>query len=108
MNLVIDFGYNLALAEPNKNKFKQIWLAEIEAKLVLETHAGQAWVTLHVCLGEHSGHHQQPPHCQELAHIHTSTAEEKRDARCCKSGCRETLSVFFLTLQKIQRKVQRC
>ena len=60
VNLVVDFGYSPALAKPNNNKIKQIRRTEIEAKLVLETHA--------VCLGEHSGHHQQPPHRQELPH----------------------------------------
>ena len=35
------------------NKFKQLWLTETEAKLVFETRDGQAWGSLHVCLGEH-------------------------------------------------------
>ena len=60
------------------NNFKQIWLAEIEAKLVFETHAVQAWGTLHVCLGEHPGYHQQPPNRQELPHRHISPAVQRR------------------------------
>jgi hypothetical protein len=41
------------------NKFKQLWLSGVEARIVFETHAGQAWDTLHVCLGEHAGHQTQ-------------------------------------------------
>ena len=32
------------------NKFKNLWLAGVEGKLVFETHAGKAWVHLHVQL----------------------------------------------------------
>ena len=67
-----------------QNKFKQLWLAGIQAKLVFETHAGHAWGTLHVCLGEHPGHHQQPPHSQEVPPSpsrHISPARQRRKAR---------------------------
>ena len=66
------------------NKFKQLWLAGIQAKLVFETHAGHAWGTLHVCLGEHPGHHQQPPHPQEVPPgppRHISPARQRRRER---------------------------
>ena len=63
------------------NKFKQLWLAGIEAKLVFETRAGQAWGTLHVCLGEHPGHLQQPSPPQEQPHRHMSPARQRRRER---------------------------
>ena len=64
------------------NKFKQLWLAGIEAKLVFETHAGQAWGTLHVSLGEHPGQHQQPcPPPQEPLHRRVSPAKQRRRER---------------------------
>ena len=63
------------------NKFKQLWLAGIDAKLVFETHAGQAWGTLHVCLGEHPGHQQHPPHPHELPPRHMGPARQRRRER---------------------------
>ena len=63
------------------NKFKQLWLAGIEAKLVFETHAGQAWGTLHVSLGEHPGHHLLPCHGQEPHHRHVSPGKQRRRER---------------------------
>jgi hypothetical protein len=63
------------------NKFKQLWLAGTEAKLVFETRAGQAWGTLHVCLGEHPGHLQQPSPPQEQPHRHMSPARQRRRER---------------------------
>ena len=66
------------------NKFKQLWLAGIQAKLVFETHAGHAWGSLHVCLGEHPGHQQQPPHPQEEPPCpprHISPARQRRRER---------------------------
>ena len=62
-------------------KFKQLWLAGIEAKLVFETHAGQAWGTLHVSLGEHPGHHLLPCHGQEPHHRHVSPGKQRRRER---------------------------
>ena len=47
------------------NKFKSLWLDGIQAKVVFETCAGQAWGTLHVCLGEHPLQHRPPPHPKE-------------------------------------------
>ena len=35
------------------NKLKQLWLTGKEAKLEFETYEGQAWGSLHVCLGQH-------------------------------------------------------
>ena len=43
------------------NKFKSLRLAGIEAKLVFETCAGQAWGTLNVQMGEHPCQSQTPP-----------------------------------------------
>ena len=59
------------------NKFKSLWLAGIEAKLVFETHAGKAWGTLHVCLGEHPLHHELPPHLQEHPRKRNSPAKQR-------------------------------
>ena len=61
------------------NKFKQLWLTETEAKLVFETRDGQAWGSLHVCLGEHP--HQHPPHSQEYPRGQNSPARQRRRER---------------------------
>ena len=64
------------------NKFKNLWLAGVEAKLVFETHAGKAWGTLHVCLGEHPGQDQQPlVHPQEHPHKKLSPSKQRRMER---------------------------
>ena len=63
------------------NKFNQLWLAGIEARLVFETHGGQAWGTLHVCLGEHPGLPQPHFYPQEPHHKHISPAKQRRRER---------------------------
>ena len=63
------------------NKLKQLWLAGIEAKLVFETQGGNAWGTLHVCLGEHPGRHPLPHHPQEPPQRHFSPAKQRRRER---------------------------
>jgi hypothetical protein len=63
------------------NKFKSLWLAGIEAKLVFETRAGQAWGNLQVCLGEHPFQHQPTPHPQEHPRNHDSPAKQRRRER---------------------------
>ena len=40
-------------------KFSSLWKAGRDACLQIETHAGQACITLRLGLGEHSGHKQQ-------------------------------------------------
>ena len=63
------------------NKFKSLWLAGIEAKLVFETRAWQAWGTLQVCLGEHPLQHQPPPHPQERPRERNSPSQQRRRKR---------------------------
>jgi hypothetical protein len=63
------------------NKFKSLWLAGIEAKLVFETRAGQAWRTLQVFLGEHPLQLQPPPHPQEHRCGRNSPAKMRRRER---------------------------
>ena len=41
------------------NKFKSLWLAGVESKLVFKSRAGQAWGRLEVHLGEHPGKQEQ-------------------------------------------------
>ena len=51
----------------------------------------------HVSLGEHSGHHQQPPDCQELPHRHSTPARKsRRELREAARVVAEDLSVHFL------------
>ena len=61
------------------NKFKSLWLAGNEAKLVFETRDGQAWGTLHVCLGEHPL--QPPVYPQEHPRKNQSPAKQRRRER---------------------------
>ena len=64
------------------SKFKSLWLAGVEANLVFETRAGQAWGTLHVNLGEHPGQAQPPLYHQERPHQkHDSPAKQRRRER---------------------------
>ena len=64
------------------SKFKSLWLADVEANLVFETLAGQAWGTLHVNPGEHPGQAQPPLHHQERPHQkHESPAKQRRRER---------------------------
>ena len=63
------------------NKFKSLWLAGVEAKLVFETRAGQSWGSLHVCLGAHPGQAQPPPYPQEPLHKNDSPAKKRRRER---------------------------
>ena len=50
-------------------------------KLEFEIHAEQAWGTLHVCLGKHPGHHQQPPDPQEVPPRPISPSRQRRRER---------------------------
>ena len=43
-------------------KFKDLWQSGLDAHLVVDTHAGQAWVDLSVQLGHAPGPHQHQPH----------------------------------------------
>ena len=63
------------------NKSKSLRLAGIEAKLVFETCAGQAWGTLHVHLGEHPCQSQTPPQEHPLKNDNPdAVAEEAANA----------------------------
>ena len=42
-------------------KFRHLWKAGLDAHLDIESHAGQAWVGLHVRLGHEPGPAQQHP-----------------------------------------------
>ena len=61
------------------NKFKQLWLTGKEAKLEFKTHEGQAWGSLHVCLGEHPS--QDPPDPQERPYGHETPSKQRRRER---------------------------
>ena len=61
------------------NKFKQLWLTGKEAKLEFETCEGQAWGSLHVCLGEYPS--QPLPHPQEHQYGHETPAKRRRRER---------------------------
>lgn len=66
------------------NKFKSLWLAGIEAKLTFETHAGQAWGTLQVCLGENPRQVQEKQlhsDLQETPQRHESPSKHRRRER---------------------------
>ena len=57
-------------------------MAGVQAKLVFESRAGQAWGTLEVHLGEHPGqHHQQPSTKQEHSRKHESPSQKGRRER---------------------------
>jgi hypothetical protein len=57
-------------------KFKQLWHLGVNAHLDAHTHAGQAWVSLHVQLGQAPGPLQHPPHRQQV-----SPSRQRRKAR---------------------------
>ena len=60
-------------------KFKQLWSTGKEAKLEFKTHEGQAWGSLHVCLGEHPS--QDPPDPQERPYGHETPSKQRRRER---------------------------
>ena len=63
-------------------KFKQIWKSGQSARLNLETEAGQAWVGLHVRLGQAPGPlHQGPQHHQAENRTRDSLSRQRRRAR---------------------------
>ena len=72
------------------NKFKQLWLAGIDTKLVFETHAGQAWANLNVQLGQAPGpllHPQvHPPHHRKKESPSRQRRRAKRAAARNKSA----------------------
>ena len=57
-------------------KFKQLWHSGVNAHLDAHTRAGQAWVSLHVQLGQAPGPLQHPPHRQKV-----SASRQRRKAR---------------------------
>ena len=79
-----DLPYGISAFEATSltNKFKRLGLADVQAKLVFESRAGQAWGTLEVHLGEHPGqHHQQPSTKQEHSRKHESPSQKGRRER---------------------------
>ena len=50
-------------------KFKQLWHSGVDAHLDLHTHAGQAWVHLHVRLGQAPGPLHLHPQPQPFSHF---------------------------------------
>ena len=63
------------------NKCKSLWFDGVEATLVFETHAGQAWGTLHVSLGQHLCQPQPPILPQEQLRKKVSPAKQRRRER---------------------------
>ena len=62
-------------------KFQHLWTSGYDAHLHVETHAGQAWVHLQVCLGQAQG-----PHAHQLGknfppNQRNSTSRQRRRAR---------------------------
>ena len=60
---------------------KSLWFDSVEAKLVFETHAGQAWGTLHVSLGQHLCRPQPSILPQEQLRKKVSPAKQRRRDR---------------------------
>ena len=55
-------------------KFTYLWSAGLDAHLNVETHAGQAWVSLHLCLGHPPG----PLHVFATKQTRNSPARQRR------------------------------
>ena len=65
-------------------KFKDLWQSGLDAHLVVDTHAGQAWVDLLVRLGHAPGPQQHQPHqpgLQKLSKVRNGPARQHRRAR---------------------------
>ena len=65
-------------------KFKDLWQSGLDAHLVVDTHAGQAWVDLLVRLGHAPGLQQHQPHqpgLQKLIKVRNGPARQHRRAR---------------------------
>ena len=84
------------------NKFKSLWLAGVESKLVFETRAGQSWGSLHVCLGAHPGQAQPPPYPQEPLHKNDSPAKKRRRER--RKAAREEAAADFNNEDVVDRE----
>ena len=65
-------------------KFKQLWQSGLEAHLDLDTKASQAWVGLHVHLGNAPGHLHQQKHFHLPQRTRNSPSRQHRrvTARC--------------------------
>ena len=64
-------------------KFKDLWHSGVDAHLDVHTHAGQAWVSLHVRLGHAPGplHPQVHPHFPPTPRSKNSSSRQRRRAR---------------------------
>ena len=67
-------------------KFKYLWSAGLDARLNIETTAGQAWVSLHLRLG-----HPPAPH-------HVMPSRKTKDNHTIKSEKVVVVLFFFLIL----------
>ena len=65
-------------------KFKDLWQSGLDAHLVVDTHAGQAWVDLRVRLGHAPGPQQHQPHqpgLQKLSKVRNGPPRQRCRAR---------------------------
>ena len=81
------------------NKFKSLWIDGVDAKVVFETHAGQAWGVLHVSLGEHPGQVQPPLHPQGRPHRKENPAKQRRRER--RKAAQSEPAVTFETVDLV-------
>ena len=86
-------------------KFKDLWHSGHKANLYLETEAGQAWVTIKVCLGSYPSHHQK--HVKPSQERHRERRETARAAEGAAnaediSSC--TLSAEAIVVEKFDKE----
>ena len=62
-------------------KLKQLWQSGEDAHLHVETHAGEAWVSLHVKLGHGQDHQQQHSVQPHLPRNRNGPYRQRRRAR---------------------------
>ena len=71
-------------------KLKHLWKSGHDARFNVETHAGQAWVSLHVKLGNVQDHH--PQHHQEQPHHHRRRDGPSRQRRRARRAAARKLA----------------
>ena len=62
-------------------KLKQLWQSGKDARLHVETHAGEAWASLHVKLGHGQGHQHQHKEKPHLPRNRNGPSRQRRRAR---------------------------
>ena len=89
------------------HKFHQLWSAGHSAHLNLETHAGKAWVGLHVQLGHVPGHlHHQFHHPSPQYHKKQDSPSRQR-CRARRTAAKQADAERASTVETVEETVDR-